>query len=141
MKITDPVNFWAVGVNCCDNRLFRCGDVEITKNNPTGAKKTAIVLPRSHDIEPFSGLAGYMNNASRYEHYEGALLLRWTQNPTRYVEQLWNAALEHAFNAIAMFSFVMALFALKLAPDAEIPKNLFDPFNLKEAFKFRKQRM
>lgn len=156
MTVTDPVNFWAVGVDCCDLKVFTCGDIEYTQANPDTSQKSALVLPRSRDIAPISGLQDLVVNASRYERYEdalrlamsrdgiqvasGAVLLRWTQNPIEKREVLWQDTLRSAFNAVICFAFFMAIVAMRIAPDVELKKQMFETFNPKHAFRFRKKQ-
>lgn len=129
MVQTDNVNFWAVGIDCCDLKTFRCGELSVVNGKPA---HSSLVLPPPSEIAPMSWLERFMPGAADYQHYADALkvavarnaldsavdamLLRWTFDPLAYAEGLRLAAFSDAVFAIIVFAAFAALVALLIAP-------------------------
>lgn len=112
------VGFWAVGEGCCDeaHHRFSCGPVHDHKvhggfvlMDPASSKATSTYPEYQRAIQ---------KAAAQYDLFvpDHVLLIKWTADPTGYVESFWNEGVGFYRRAVGYFSLVsLGLFILLAA--------------------------
>lgn len=105
-----PIEYWAVGINCCEPRTgFACDDVQ----DPDA--KAGVTINPSSALKP-SWLKAIKKAEELYDitSDSGALMVSWSQNPDRKKSSLWSRACGVLVGMIALallfllgFSFIV----------------------------------
>lgn len=104
------VEYWAVGVNCCQSR----GDFECDDSLIIGTRSCIVISQDDSDSEHYGSAIHVAEAAHSLTSASGALLVRWVADPQAFQSQLWSSGVQ-LITAASMLYLIVSIAAAFMA--------------------------